>query len=1291
MEFRILGPLEALEEGRAVGLGGSKQRALLALFLVHANETLSVDRLIDELWGGRPPPTAAKTVRVYVSRLRRALAGGEGNGSGGVLATRGRGYALSLDPERLDAHRFERLVAEGRGELAAGDPGRAVATLEEALALWRGAPLADLAYERFAQREAARLEELRIDALELLIDAKLALGRHGEVIGRLEALIAEHPYRERPRGQLMLALYRSGRQAEALAAYQGARRTLVEELGIEPGERLRELERAILRQDPGLELPATEPAEREEPPGQLAPPSPAPKPVARAVRKTVSVVFVGLLTSSERGEALDPEALRYVTGRAFGEVQTAIERHGGTVETVAGDAVTAVFGLPVVHEDDALRAVRAATEMRERLASLAGKFQSERSVRFEFRIGVSTGKVVTGGETEPQLGATGEPMMVSSRLGQAGQRSDILLDEGTRRLVRDAVVVESTRVASLSAFRLVELSDVPAGHPVRLDSPMVGRERERRRLHDAFAQAVGDRSCQLFTVLGAAGVGKSRLVSEFLGEVANEALLARGRCLPYGEGITYWPLIAAVREAVGLEDTDSSEASRAKLAAFVAGEDDAEPVCERVAGVIGLAETAGGAEEAFAAVRRLFETAARRRPLVLVFDDLQWGEATFLDLVEHIADWSREAPILLVCLARAELLDVRSGWAGGKLNATSILLEPLSEQESSQLVENLAGGGLEESARGRIVNAAEGNPLFVEEMLALVLENGRRDAQLEVPPTIQALLAARLDRLRDEERSAIEAASVEGQVFHEAPLAERLPEALRSSVHEQLMALVRKELIRPERPEFRGERAFRFRHLLIRDAAYDSLPKEARAAFHERHAAWLEGKIGERGSRTVAEYEEILGYHLERAFRYRAELGPVGDAERALARNAAERLAAAGRRAFVRSDAPAAVNLISRAVALLPPDDPARVDLVPTVRAAQGFGGELGWAVELLDEAIAAGDDRLRAHALVQRALLRLFTGPDVSAEELTGIAERAIAIFRELGDELGLARAWRLLAQANYLARRAGLSAEAAERALMHSRRAADRFEERELAEWLGVTLVLGPMRAPEAARRCERLLDEAAGDPILEANALATLAVLVALQGRIPEAQQLVSRCRDVMEASGEWVWLHSAYFAYFALAAGDPIAAERELRPGHERLRRGGEKSHFSSLAVLLAQAMCAQGRYKEAEELAAEASEAARPNDVHVQTIWRTVRAKALARRREPEAEELAREAIAFVEQSDFLPVHAEALTDLAEVLRLAGQREEASRSLEASVRFHDQKGNVLAAARARALLEDVRQQ
>jgi predicted ATPase/DNA-binding SARP family transcriptional activator len=294
MDFRILGPLEALNKGRVVALGGSKQRAMLALLLLHANETLSTDRLIDELWGDRPPATAAKTVHVHISRLRKALAAGTDNGSEDVVVTRERGYELRLDPECLDAHRFERLLAQGRSELAAGRPEVAASTLEEALLLWRGRPLDDLAFESFAQSEIARFDDLHVRALEQLVEAKLALGHHVDVVAQLETLIAEHPYREGLRAQLIVALYRSGRQAEALQAYQEARRALVEELGIEPGENLRELERAVLAQDPALAIPVL-------PPDSLprVPRAPLPSAPTRTIGRDEDVASVAGLLHEE--------------------------------------------------------------------------------------------------------------------------------------------------------------------------------------------------------------------------------------------------------------------------------------------------------------------------------------------------------------------------------------------------------------------------------------------------------------------------------------------------------------------------------------------------------------------------------------------------------------------------------------------------------------------------------------------------------------------------------------------------------------------------------------------------------------------------------------------------------------------------------------------------------------------------------------------------------------------------------------------------------------------------------
>jgi class 3 adenylate cyclase/tetratricopeptide (TPR) repeat protein len=1016
---------------------------------------------------------------------------------------------------------------------------------------------------------------------------------------------------------------------------------------------------------------------------------------AREVRKTVTVLFADVAGSTELGERFDPESMRRVMGRYFQEMSSALERHGGTVEKFIGDAVMAVFGIPVVHEDDPLRAVRAALDMRARLAGLNEELESQWGVRLAIRIGLNTGEVVAGGADAPTY-ATGDAVNVAARLQQQAHAGDILIGAETHRFVGDAVLADSVeplelkgKAGPVTAYRLLELvADTPR-HAGRFDAPMVGRERERRRLHDAFEQAAGDRSCQLFTVLGLAGVGKSRLVQEFLTELGGRALVIGGRCLPYGEGITYWPLMEAVRDAARLEDTDSPEDARAKLVALLEDEEDAEVVARCVAELIGLAEVGVGVEESFAAVRSFFEALAQRVPLVVVFDDIHWGASTFFDLVEHVADWTRDAPILLVCMARPDLLDVCPGWSGGKLNATTVLLEPLSEAESIELVDNLGGSELDASLRERIVDAAEGNPLFVEEMLALTLEDGEAPGELVVPPTIQALLAARLDRLGEEERAVLECAAVVGKVFYEDAVAELAPAGVRESVGGALGSLLQKELIRPARRSF-GGRTYRFRHLLIRDAAYDSISKDARAAMHERFGRWFEEVTRVR----AAEYEEIVGYHLEQAFLYRVELGPVDDAGRSMGREAAERLGRAGRRAFQRSDAPAGVNLISRAVALLPPDDALRVDLIPNVRVVQGMGADMSWADSVLTEAVevaaTTGDRRLGAHALVQRGLLRLFTEPEVTPRELIDAAERSIAIFEELRDELGLARAWRLTAQAHYLGRRLGSCAQASERALEHARRAGDRFEEREIVEWLVVALFLGPAPAEAAARRCERLLEESAGDPALEVQILGALAFLTAMQRRPDEVRDFISRGQQAMEELGEWVWLFSYHRAQVALWQGDPAGAEAELRPPYEALKKIGEKSHFSAMVQFLAIAVYAQGRYEEAEELVRECEEAARPNDVAAQIMLRATRAKLLARRGEfEEAERLAREAVAFAAESDFLLDHGDALMDLGEVLELSGQPEAAAESIEEGIRYFELKGNVLLADQARARLEELR--
>jgi DNA-binding SARP family transcriptional activator/tetratricopeptide (TPR) repeat protein len=1277
MEFRILGPLEAIEDGCGVDLGAQKHRALLAVLLLDANRVVSTDRLIDALWEDAPPETVQKALQVYVSHLRKVVGRDR-------LERKAPGYVLHVEAGELDLEQFALLRADGR--------------LRDALGLWRGPPLAEFAHLRFAETEIERLEELRLACLEERIEQDLESGRATELVGELEGLVRARPLREPIRRQLMLALYRSGRQAQALEVYQDGRRALVGELGIEPGRALRDLHQAILRQDPALDRDRP-PAPASQP--ETAGPETAGPETARAatveardVRKTVTVVAAEVAISAREGETLDPEALLRFTSRAFREIDDAIERHGGIVETVTGEAVTAVFGLPAAHEDDALRAVRAAVDARAALAELAEELAGERMAELHVRLGVSTGEVVASSDTGGPLRTSGPPLRGASTLARSAAAGEVLFDAAVWQLVRDAVAADRAG----DAWRLLGIGDGLSAPARRLDSPMVGRSRERRRLTDAFEQACADPSCQLFTVLGLAGVGKSRLVQEFLDGVSGRARVAGGRCLSYGEGITFWPLLETVKELVRLDDGDSPDVTREKLAAAFAGSSQAEALAVRVAATIGLAELSGAAEEGFAAVGALVEALAEREPLVLVFDDIHWAEPRFLDLVEHLADSLRGVPVLLVCIARPELLDIRADWGGGKLNSTTVLLERLSDDECSQLIENLLGRArVAEEVASQVAEYADGNPLFVEEMVSILIDDGLlvRDegrwvarggiSSVRVPPTIHALLSVRLDQLGADERAAIECAAVAGKVFQEGAVTELFPQPARSGVQDALAGLVRKDLVRAERADL-GDRTYRFRHLLIRDAAYDSISKDARAELHERFARWLERTTGGR----AIEYEEVLGYHFEQAYRYRRELGPMDVAARTIAAEAAERLGNSGRRAFLRSDAPAGVNLISRAVALLPADDPLRVELVPNVRVVQGLDIDLSWADSVLTSAIEAaattGDRRLAAHAIVQRGLLRLFTEVDVSPAELGDAAERSIQAFEELEDELGQARAWRLKAQAHYLARDATSCAAASERALEHSRRAGDRFEERENVEWLAIALLLGPARADEAGRRCEQLRREFAHEPLLQAMLLGVQAVLAAMEERGEESAALAAASQKLMRDLGEWVWISFFWLAWISIWAGRAADAERELRPVYERLRQLGSNSHFTSFAHLLGNAVYLQGRYDEAEALTQKCEVASRPNDVHSHVLWRSTRAKVFARRgRAAEARLLADEAVAFASASDFLPAHADALMDLAEILELGGDLPGAATALEQAILLYERKGNVLVAAQARAKL------
>jgi class 3 adenylate cyclase/tetratricopeptide (TPR) repeat protein len=1014
--------------------------------------------------------------------------------------------------------------------------------------------------------------------------------------------------------------------------------------------------------------------------GRCAAPLAAQKTGARELRKTVTVIFCDVAGSTALGERLDPETLRSVLARYFEAMKAVIELHGGTVEKFIGDAVMAVFGVPVRHEDDALRGVRAAAEMQQAVADLNEELERDYGTALELRIGVSTGGVVTG--TEERL-VTGDAVNVAARLEQAASPSEVLLGVETFQLVRDAVQAEPVEPLELkgksepvTALRLVAVLPDASVVARRAVASMVGREQELDQLHKAFSLALRDSSCQLFTILGAAGVGKSRLAHEFLAAL-EDATVVRGRCLSYGEGITYWPVVGVLKQLLG----DEPQARLAEL-----GTD--ELAAEAILGVLGEANAVGSTDEIAWAVRKLLEAAADDQPLVVAIEDVHWGEPALLDLIEHIAVLSRDASMLLLCMARPELLDRRPAWAGGKLNATTVLLEPLAAPETDRLIDDLAGARIDTKLRARISEAAEGNPLFVEEMIAL-LEKSPAD-EVVVPPTIQALLAARLDQLDAAERGVLECGSVEGRIFHRGAVHALAPNEQQLTA--RLTALVKKDLVRPDPTQIAGDDAFRFRHVLIRDAAYDALPKAIRAELHESLAGWLE----ERG-RDLVELDEILGYHLEQAHRYRGELGPLTDETSAVGARAATHLALAGGKAHARGDAPAAVNLFSRAAAATPTGARSRLELLTELGQALSEAGDFTSAEAALTEAIesaeAAGDHALAARARVSRLGLDMLIDSALDIDRFQREVERAIEQLEQDGDELGLARAWMLMCEVNNFRCRGAEVHECATKAVGYARGCGALREEGVSLFWQASAGLHGPLRADEGRRQCEQILAESRGRVLVEAAGRAGIAFADAMQGRIEDARGQISASRSILKDLGQRLNYGATSIdeGEIELLAGDPEAAERVIREGFEVLESIGETGYLSTLAALLAEAIYLQKRYEEAERFSEVSEQNAPPEDLASQASWRSVRAAVLAQRGEGEkAEGLAREAVDIARGTDHLNLHAGSLLSLADVLAIGGRPAHAIPVVEKACGLYDRKGNLVMAEKARTLLAEVRE-
>ncbi|HTR34214.1 MAG TPA: BTAD domain-containing putative transcriptional regulator, partial [Gaiellaceae bacterium] len=1071
----------------------------------------------------------------HVSRLRRLL-------GADAIVTRPPGYAL--EGADVDAARFARLLEAPPQETPAARSER----LAAALALWRGPTLADVADEPGLAAEARRLEELRLAAEEDRVDADLALGRHTDLVPRLEELAAADPLRERPVAQLMLALYRSGRPGDALAAFRAFRARLRENVGLDPSAELRELERRVLVQDP-----------------TLAPPPAAAE--AAPLRVPVTVVAVAL-----RAEGDDPE----VYGRALTEAREAVrlvlERNGASVPTAAGTTLVGLFGVPLPHEDDAARALRAVDELR-----------GDPHAR---GIGVVSGEAFAG-----------ETPAVAAAVELAG---------------RDGAVpaVDPLTHARARARRL------------RAGAPLAGRDAERQALRDAYAATLGEGRSRLVSIVGAAGIGKSRLVSELLAETGDQARVLLVRCISYGDGVTLLPAIDLVRGAAELPTGATAEQASAQLATLLRQDDRGDVAAEQLVRLLGL--TADPPEDdSLWAVRRLLVAQARSRPLVVVVDDLHWASPQIVDLVRQLGR-PVYAPMLVLTTART----AEAAAVGG----AALPLAPLDAAACAEVVESLLGRPADPATLDRLVRASGGNPLFLEE-LVLALEEGT----LAQPEPLESLLASRFARLPDRERDTVGSAAVIGRSI----TLDALRDLAGEDVSDAVDAAIDGGILQATRAEGQD---LEFRHLLLRDAAYAALPLTRRAELHERHAAWLD-----RTTLFPPLEAEALGvYHLDQAHRARQTLD-VADTR--LAAAVATRAGALGRELLARGDAAAAASLLDRARALAPADDTLAVDLG---RAQLDVGD---FAAARTAFASASGP-RARLGLLD----VRLRTDPATDLAQAAAEIAAARSELEQSGDDVGVTEA--LLATAYLDVVRGDAAALTAnlDAALASARRAGQTRAEGWILFLLCGACWYGPLPVAEGIARCEQILVEQADRPALEASALQSLAVLHAMNGSFEQARRLVAASRAIRRDVGQLVGAAASAIdeGIVELLAGDLPAAARTLGDGAEELERLGEKAYYSTAAALLAQTLAALGERDEALGFARAAAAAAAPDDVATQVGWRAAEARLVG---SDDGERLAREAITVAEGTDFLLLRAEAWAALADALGDEDARATARAQLE----------------------------
>lgn len=992
-----------------------------------------------------------------------------------------------------------------------------------------------------------------------------------------------------------------------------------------------------------------------------------------ASRRTVTIVFVDLAVHHER-DGVDASATRAATLQAFDAARSALVVHGGTVEHFIGDAVMAVFGLARRHEDDALRAIRAALEVHDRLRAIADDLARRHGVHVTARIGVNTGPVIAGDPAAGERLVTGDSVNVAARLEQTAAAGDVVVGELTRVLAGPSVMLEALppltlkgKAEPVAAHRVLAVRN-DASAMRRFELPLLGRDGETKVISDAFERSVADQTWRRLRVRGDAGIGKSRLVHELLDAIGSRAEVLRGACLPYGEGITFWPIAEIIRNAAGVVNGSDADAARRAVDAIAP-----EPeVAVRLHSLLGLQARPVPVPELFWAVRRLFGHLAHERPLVVVVDGLQWAEPTLVELLGDLMANAEGGSLLLITMERGQDGDdepaADDATSSGDANGRSVLLDlaPLDDSTCDDLITRALGQDtLSDAVRQHIVRTAAGVPLFVEQVITMLIDDGRlmHEAgrwrapaaidEVEVPPTIEALLAARIDALTADEVAVIEPASVIGREFPIAAV-ERLRESPVAPA--TLAALDRRQLVGSlAAPQALADH--RFRNLLIRDVVYDGLLKRSRAALHERFADWM---LGALAAERIIEVEEIIGYHLERAFLLGAEVAAVHDAAIAIGRRASAHLGAAGERAFARGDMPAAANLLQRAARTLRDDGTRAARLLVLAGDARFETGVFPAAVAHYGDAerlaIDAADPATAAAAELARVTLRYLTGDGVDDAGAQDAANRLLPIFEAHGDHAGTARCWRLLTYVDVFACRWGAAERSATETIRHAQQAGDTVLERRVLPGLAGFALYGPTPVPQALAVCNELLDRAGPDRRAQSLIQQLAAHLLALDGRFDEARALGASARAGLLELG-WNFdaaLVSIHVGPIELMAGRPDAAERELRRDYDTLQAMGERNYLSTTAYLLGEAVRRQGRVDEALELVAESASIAAADDVFSQIGWRSVRSRALTARGDHDgALDMARQALELVMATDGPHAQGDVLMDLAGALARVG--------------------------------------